>query len=49
MTLVDLDPEGEQSEIHEFEVNDIREVNDILDLDDEDSETGLPYGRERPN
>jgi hypothetical protein len=30
-------------------VNDILEVNDILDLDDEDAETGLPSGRERPN
>ena len=48
VTLVDLDLAGEQSEI-QFEVNDIREVNDILDLDDEDAETGLPYGRERTN
>lgn len=48
VTLVDRDREGEQSETHEFEVNDILEV-DILDLDDEDAETGLPYGRERPN
>ena len=49
VTLVDLDLDREQSETGEFEVNDIREVNDILDLDDEDAETGLPYGRERPN
>lgn len=49
VTLVDLDLEGEQSETHEFEVNDILEVHDILDLDDEDAETGLPHGRERPN
>lgn len=48
MTLVDLDVGGEQSETHEFEVNDMFEV-DILDLDDEDAETGLPYGRERSN
>ena len=40
---MDLDLEREQSEIHEFD------VNEILDLDDEDAETGLPYGRERPN
>jgi hypothetical protein len=25
------------------------ELDEILDLDDEDAETGLPYGRERPN
>lgn len=43
VTLVDLDLEGEQSAIHEFE------VNDILEVDDEDAETGLLYGRERPN
>lgn len=43
VTLVDLDLDGEQSETHEFD------VNDILDLDDEDAETGLPYERERPN
>lgn len=43
VTLVDLDLEGEQSAIHEFE------VNDVLEVDDEDAETGLPYGRERPN
>lgn len=43
VTLVDLDLESEQSEIHEFD------VKDVLDLDDEDAETGLPYGRERPN
>ena len=48
VTLVDLDVEGEQSETHAFEVNDMFEV-DILDLDDEDAETGLPYGRERSN
>jgi hypothetical protein len=43
VTLVDLDLEREQSEIHEFEIDDIR------DLDDEDAETGLPRGRERRN
>jgi hypothetical protein len=43
VTLVDLDLEPEQSEIHEFE------VKEILDLDDEDAETGLPYLRERSN
>jgi hypothetical protein len=43
VTLVDLDVEREQSDVHEFE------VNDILDLDDEDAETGLPRGRERRN
>jgi hypothetical protein len=48
VTLVDREQDGEQSETHEFEVNDVFEV-DILDLDDEDAETGLPYGRERPN
>jgi hypothetical protein len=25
------------------------DVDEILDLDDEDAETGLPYGRERSN
>jgi hypothetical protein len=25
------------------------DIDDILDLDDEDAETGLPYGRERRN
>jgi hypothetical protein len=49
VTLVDLDLEGERSQTREFEVNDILEVNDIPDLDDEDAETGLPYGRDRPN
>lgn len=43
VTLVDLDLEGEQSAVHDFD------QNEILDLDDEDAETGLPYGRERPN
>lgn len=43
VTLVDLDLEGEQSAVHDFD------QNEILDIDDEDAETGLPYGRERPN
>lgn len=43
VTLVDLDLEREQSEVHEFE------INSIPDLDDEDAETGLPRGRDRRN
>jgi hypothetical protein len=43
VTLVDLDfDDGEQW----YENNDLSE---ILDLDDEDAETGLPSVRERPN
>jgi hypothetical protein len=43
VTLVDLDlDDGEQWYRN---IN----LNEILDLDDEDAETGLPYGRERPN
>ncbi len=43
VTLVDLDLEGEQSAVHDFD------QNEILDIDDEEAEMGLPYGRERPN
>ncbi len=27
----------------------VLEIDEILDVDDEDAETGLPHGRERPN
>jgi len=27
----------------------VLDLDEILDVDDEDAETGLPYGRERPN
>lgn len=43
VTLVDRDLQGEQSAVHVFD------QNEILDVDDEEAETGLPYGRERPN
>lgn len=45
VSIADLDPDeadltGEGS---------VLDLDDILDLDDEDAETGLPDGRERPN
>lgn len=43
VTLVDSELDDQPSGIR------IVELNEILDLDDEDAETGLPYGRERPN
>lgn len=43
VTLVDCDLQDEQSAVHDFD------QNEILDIDDEEAEMGLPYGRERPN
>lgn len=43
VTLVDLDPEDSEQRYRDID------QNEVLDIDDEDAETGLPYGRERPN
>jgi hypothetical protein len=43
VTLVDAD--FEDSEQWYRNIN----LNEILDVDDEDAETGMPSGRERPN
>jgi hypothetical protein len=43
VTIADLDPTQPAETRGEFD------DTEILDLDDEDAETGLPYGRERPN
>jgi hypothetical protein len=44
---VNLDPNKEESVVSS-ELDDI-DLTDILDLDDEDAETGLPDGQERSN
>jgi len=44
VTIGDLDPD--EPDTSEGTVSDL---DDILDLDDEDAETRLPYGRERLN
>jgi len=43
VTIADLDPEDTERAEREID------VTDIFDLEDEDAETGLPRGRERPN
>lgn len=43
--IADLDPEEKE----QSGVRSESDFTEILDLDDEDAETGLPYGRERPN
>jgi len=43
VTIADLDPTAGAEGVE------VIDVTEILDLDDEDAETGLPYGRERPN
>jgi hypothetical protein len=46
-------PESEQTDVSSVvdltEVRSAIDLVEILDLDDEDAETGLPDGRERPN
>jgi hypothetical protein len=43
VTLVDLDSQGAGPVASEVD------LEDVLDLDDEDAEAGLPYGQKRPN
>jgi hypothetical protein len=42
---VDADPANKAESV----VLDEIDLTESLDLDDEDAETGLPFGRERPN
>ena len=52
VTLVDLEFDESEQWYRNIDLNEIIDQGDpkeILDLDDEDAETGLPYGRERPN
>ena len=44
VTIGDLDAEQTRSA-----GGTVLEIEEILDVDDEDAETGLPHGRERPN
>jgi len=44
VTIGDLDTEQTRSAD-----GTVLDVDEILDIDDEDAETGLPHGRERPD
>ena len=43
--IADLDPDEADQSAGRSELD----LDEILDLDDEGAETGLPYGRKRPN
>jgi len=45
VTISDFDSD----ETERSDARTVGDFNEILDLDDEDAETGLPHARERPN